>query len=69
MGSTIIEKILACAGERAAVTPGEIVEAKVDLALANDITAPIGIAEFEKAGFERVFDPAEGRPGARPLHA
>jgi len=59
MGSTIIEKILARAGERAAVKPGEIVEAKVDLALANDITAPIGIAEFEKAGFERVFDPAK----------
>jgi len=56
MGGTIIEKILARAGERESVGPGDIVEAKVDLALANDITAPLAIAEFEKAGFERVFD-------------
>ena len=40
------------------MTPGDIIEAKVDLALANDITAPIAIAEFEKAGFTKVFDPA-----------
>ena len=58
MAHTIVEKILARAGERDAVRPGDIVEARVDLALANDITAPIAIAEFEKAGFERVFDPA-----------
>jgi len=56
MGQTIIEKILARASDRESVRPGDIVEAKVDLALANDITAPIAIAEFEKAGFKRVFD-------------
>jgi 3-isopropylmalate/(R)-2-methylmalate dehydratase large subunit len=59
MGNTIIEKILARAGGREAVRPGDIVEAQVDLALANDITAPLAIAEFEKAGFERVFDPSK----------
>ena len=59
MGSTIIEKILARAGGREAVKPGDIVEAKVDLALANDITAPLAIDEFEKAGFESVFDPSK----------
>jgi 3-isopropylmalate/(R)-2-methylmalate dehydratase large subunit len=59
MGHTITEKILARASGRESVRPGDIVEAQVDLALANDITAPIAIAEFEKAGFDRVFDPAK----------
>lgn len=58
MGSTITEKILARAAGRETVHAGEIIEAKVDLALANDITAPLAIAEFEKAGFDTVFDPA-----------
>lgn len=58
MGSTITEKILARAAGRDEVHAGEIVEAKVDLALANDITAPLAIGEFERAGFTKVFDPA-----------
>jgi 3-isopropylmalate/(R)-2-methylmalate dehydratase large subunit len=58
MGSTITEKILARAAGREQVRPGEIIEARVDLALANDITAPLAIAEFEGAGFTKVFDPA-----------
>ena len=58
MGSTITEKILARAAGRDEVGAGDIIEAKVDLVLANDITAPLGIAEFEKAGFTKVFDPA-----------
>jgi 3-isopropylmalate/(R)-2-methylmalate dehydratase large subunit len=59
MGSTITEKILARAAGSDAVHAGEIIEAKVDLALANDVTAPLAIAEFEKAGFTKVFDPAK----------
>ncbi len=58
MGSTITEKILARAAGRGEVHAGDIIEAKLDLALANDITAPLAIAEFEKAGFTEVFDPA-----------
>ncbi len=58
MGSTITEKILARASGRDEVHAGDIIEAQVDLALANDITAPLAIAEFEKAGFTKVFDPA-----------
>jgi 3-isopropylmalate/(R)-2-methylmalate dehydratase large subunit len=58
MGSTITEKILARAAGRDAVSAGDIIEAKIDLALANDITAPLAIAEFEKAGFTEVWDPA-----------
>jgi 3-isopropylmalate/(R)-2-methylmalate dehydratase large subunit len=57
MASTIAEKILARAAGLAHVRPGQIVEATVDLALANDVTAPLAIDEFRKAGFERVYDP------------
>ena len=57
MAATIAEKILAAAVGEAAVRPGQIIEAPVDLALTNDITGPLAMAEFEKAGFDRVFDP------------
>ena len=69
MGHTIVEKILARAAGRDGREPGDIIEARVDLALANDVTAPIGIAEFEKAGFDQGLRPGEDRPRARPLHA
>jgi len=59
MGQTITEKILARAAGREEARAGDIVEARVDLALANDITAPLAIAEFENAGFDKVFDPAK----------
>ena len=39
------------------VEPGEIIEARLDLALANDITAPLSLEEFHKVGAKRVFDP------------
>jgi 3-isopropylmalate/(R)-2-methylmalate dehydratase large subunit len=39
------------------VSPGEFVNARVDVILANDITAPIAIKEFQKIGLSRVFDP------------
>jgi 3-isopropylmalate/(R)-2-methylmalate dehydratase large subunit len=58
MGRTITEKILARAAGRDEVAAGDIIEAQVDLALANDITAPLAMDEFEKAGFTKVFDPA-----------
>ena len=69
MGSTITEKILARAAGRDEVRAGDIIEAKIDLVLANDITAPIAIAEFEKAGFTRGVRPGARRAGAGPLHA
>src|SRR5512136_1551681 len=58
MGQTITEKIIARAAGREVARAGDIVEARVDLAMANDITAPLAIAEFENAGFDKVFDPA-----------
>lgn len=56
MGMTITEKILAAHCGRDRVAPGELINARVDLALANDITAPIAIAEFNRSGVEQVFD-------------
>ena len=56
MGMTIVEKILAQHAGLDVVSPGQLVEAKVDLVLANDITAPIAIREFKAAGAQKVFD-------------
>ncbi len=56
---TITEKILAHAAGRDEVRPGEFVTCKLDLVLANDITAPIAIREFRDMGAERVFDAAK----------
>lgn len=56
MGYTIAEKILMAHAGRKDIKPGEFIEAKVDIALGNDITAPLAIEEFRKAGFTRVFD-------------
>jgi 3-isopropylmalate/(R)-2-methylmalate dehydratase large subunit len=53
---TITEKILAAHAGKKKVSPGELINAKVDLILANDITAPIAIAEFKKIGASSVFN-------------
>lgn len=53
---TITEKILANHAGKKEVHPGELINARVDLILANDITAPIAIKEFKKAGAKKVFD-------------
>jgi 3-isopropylmalate/(R)-2-methylmalate dehydratase large subunit len=57
MGMTITEKILAAHAGKEYVEPGEIIEAKLDLTLANDITAPLSLQEFDKVGAASVFDP------------
>ncbi len=57
MGMTASEKIIADHAGRDSVSPGEIVQVKVDLALANDITAPIAIENLKKAGVEKLADP------------
>ncbi len=56
MAMTITEKILAAHTGRDEVSPGELIQADVDIALGNDITAPIAINEFRKAGAKKVFD-------------
>jgi len=56
MGLTITEKILAAHAGKKKVKQGEFIEARVDIALGNDITAPLAIEEFRKSGKKRVFD-------------
>src|SRR3989338_1331048 len=57
MPYTITEKILLkhTPGKKD-IQPGEFIWAKVDLSLANDITAPLAIEEFKKSGAKKVFD-------------
>lgn len=57
MGMTITEKILAAHAGKDLVEAGEIIDAKIDLAMANDITAPLSLEEFERVGAKAVFDP------------
>jgi 3-isopropylmalate/(R)-2-methylmalate dehydratase large subunit len=56
---TITEKILAEHAGQHEVEPGQLINAKVDLVLGNDITAPIAIEEWRKIGATHVFDPAK----------
>jgi len=53
---TITEKILAYHAGKDSVEPGDLIMAKLDMLLANDITAPLGIEEFRKAGAKKVFN-------------
>jgi len=54
---TLAEKILATHADKKSVSPGEFLNVRVDLILANDITAPIAIREFKRLGVKKVFDP------------
>ncbi|MEW6557320.1 MAG: 3-isopropylmalate dehydratase large subunit [Elusimicrobiota bacterium] len=56
MAMTITEKILAQSCGRRKVSPGDFIESDVNIVLANDVTAPIAISEFYKAGSKKVFD-------------
>ncbi len=56
MGMTMTQKILAAHAGLDSVKAGDLINANLDLVLANDITGPVSIGEFERAGFESVFD-------------
>lgn len=56
MPMTITEKILAAHAGKETVKPGELINVRVDLALGNDITAPVAIREFERIGVDTVWD-------------
>ncbi|MBN2875891.1 MAG: 3-isopropylmalate dehydratase large subunit [Spirochaetales bacterium] len=56
MGMTMTQKILAAHTGMETVAEGQLVEARLDLVLGNDITAPVAIDEFEKIGAAAVFD-------------
>ncbi|MBA7481737.1 3-isopropylmalate dehydratase large subunit [subsurface metagenome] len=54
---TLAEKILTAHTDKKRVNPGEFINVRVDLILANDISAPIAIREFRRIGVDKVFDP------------
>ncbi|MDR1537325.1 MAG: 3-isopropylmalate dehydratase large subunit [Clostridiales bacterium] len=56
MGMTMTQKILAAHAGLESVKPGQLIEAKLDLVLGNDITAPVAIREFNRLGAPTVFD-------------
>lgn len=56
MGMTMTQKILAAHAGLDHVEAGQLINAKLDMVLGNDITSPVAINEFEKAGFTSVFD-------------
>ena len=56
MGMTLTQKILAHHAGLDQVKAGQLINAKLDIVLGNDITTPVAINEFEKAGFDGVFD-------------
>ena len=56
MAMTMTQKILAAHAGLPAVRAGQLIRAKLDMVLGNDITSPVAIREFDKAGFSDVFD-------------
>lgn len=56
MGMTMTQKILAAHAGLEEVKAGQLINAKLDMVLGNDITTPVAINEFKKAGFDKVFD-------------
>lgn len=57
MGMTITEKIIADHAGKKKVKPGDLATVKIDLAMANDVTAPLAIKILEKYHIDKVFDP------------
>jgi 3-isopropylmalate/(R)-2-methylmalate dehydratase large subunit len=56
MSMTMTQKILAAHAGLESVRAGQLVRIKLDLVMGNDITTPVAVNEFEKAGFDSVFD-------------
>lgn len=56
MGMTMTQKILSAHAGLEKVEAGQLIMANLDMVLGNDITSPVAINEFRKAGFDKVFD-------------
>ncbi|MBQ5798985.1 MAG: 3-isopropylmalate dehydratase large subunit [Clostridia bacterium] len=56
MGMTMTQKILAAHAGLPSVKAGDLIEAKLDIVLGNDVTTPVAVDVFDKAGFTKVFD-------------
>ena len=55
MGMTMTQKILADHAGLPSVKAGDLIEAKLDVVLGNDVTTPVAVGVFDKAGFTKVF--------------
>ena len=53
MGMTMTQKILAAKAGMTSVAAGQLINAKLDIVLGNDITTPVAINEFKKNGFDK----------------
>ncbi len=69
MAMTMTQKILAAHAGLDQVEAGQLIEAKLDLVLGNDITTPVAVDEFEKCGANSVFDRRQDCLGSGPLCA
>ncbi len=56
MGMTMTQKILAAHAGLESVKAGDLIEAKLDLVLGNDVTTPVAVTVFDQAGFKKIFD-------------
>lgn len=56
MGMTMTQKILAAHAGLDCVQPGQLIEAKLDMVLGNDVTTPVAVNVFDAAGFNSIFD-------------
>ena len=56
MAMTMTQKILAAHAGLKEVSAGQLIQAKLNIVLGNDITTPVAVNEFKKAGFEGVYD-------------
>lgn len=59
MGMTMTQKILAAHAGLESVVAGQLIEARLDLVLGNDVTTPVAVKEFKKIGVDQVFDKAK----------
>ena len=57
MAMTMTQKILAAHAGLPEVTPGQLIQVDLNIVLGNDITTPVAVNEFQKAGFDGVYDP------------
>ncbi|MCD7845436.1 MAG: 3-isopropylmalate dehydratase large subunit [Oscillospiraceae bacterium] len=56
MGMTMTQKVLAAHAGLESVKAGDLIEAKLDLVLGNDVTTPVAVTVFDEAGLEKIFD-------------
>ena len=56
MAMTMTQKILAAHAGLPEVSAGQLIQAKLNIVLGNDITTPVAVNEFKKAGFDGIYD-------------